>query len=68
MSSVDLNPQPLPPVIDLAALTEAVTASVRRALEERQTSAQTPPVFRSPRIIIGVVFEPQALPEAVSEA
>jgi hypothetical protein len=67
MPSPELNPQPLPPKIDLAELTEAVTVSVRRALEERQTSAQTPPVFRNPRIIIGIVYEP-ALPEAVREA
>ena len=35
MSNAELNPQPLPPRMDLAELTEAVTASVRRALEER---------------------------------
>jgi hypothetical protein len=58
----ELNPQPLPPkVVDLGQLTEAVTASVRSALEDRPATANTPQVFRSPRIIIGVIIEPQAL-------
>lgn len=59
MSNAELNPQPLPPRIDLAELTETVTASVRRALEEREVSARTPRVFSNPRIIVGVILEPQ---------
>jgi hypothetical protein len=56
-----LNPQPIPPgKIDLGTLTEAVTASVRNALEQRAATAATPEVFRRPRIIIGVIVEPQA--------
>lgn len=60
----DLNPQPLPPRVDLGQLTEAVTASVRSALEDRAATAATPEVFRNPRIIIGIIFEPQALARA----
>jgi hypothetical protein len=63
----DLNPQPLPPRVDLGQLTEAVTASVRTALEARVPTATTPAVFRNPRIIIGIIIEPPAL-EAVLEA
>jgi hypothetical protein len=54
----ELNPQPLPPKIDLADLTEAVTASVRRALEARAATPTTPASFRNPRIIIGLILEP----------
>jgi hypothetical protein len=62
MSDTELNPQPLPPrKVDLGNLTEAVTASVRNALEERAATAGTPQVFRNPRIIIGIIIEPQAL-------
>jgi hypothetical protein len=62
MSETQLNPQPLPPgKVDLGNLTEAVTASVRNALEERTATANTPQVFRNPRIIIGIIIEPQAL-------
>jgi hypothetical protein len=59
MSEAQLNPQPLPPV-DLGKLTEAVTVSVRNALEERAATANTPQVFRNPRIIIGIIIEPPA--------
>jgi len=47
--------------IDLGELTEAVTRSVRRALEARPVVAATPGVFRNPRIIIGVIFDPVEL-------
>jgi hypothetical protein len=57
----ELNPQPIPPKVDLGQLTEAVTASVRSALEERPVTSSTPPVFRNPRVIIGIIIEPQAL-------
>jgi hypothetical protein len=57
----ELNPQPLPPRVDLGQLTEAVTASVRSALEERPATPSTPQVFRNPRVIIGIIIEPQAL-------
>lgn len=59
----DINPQPLPPKVDLGQLTEAVTASVRSALEQRKVTDTTPDVFRNPRIIIGIIMEPQALAE-----
>jgi hypothetical protein len=64
MDKLELNPQPEPPgkpKIDLADLTEAVTSSVRRVLEEREISEKTPGVFRNPRIVIGVIFEPADL-------
>lgn len=61
MANAELNPQPLPPRVDLADLTEAVTASVRRAIEERKLSPETPAVFRNPRIIVGVIVEPGVL-------
>lgn len=54
----DLNPQPLPPRVDLGSLTEVVTASVRQALEDRKIVDTTPPVFRNPRILIGIIIEP----------
>jgi hypothetical protein len=63
MSETELNPQPLPPKVDLGQLTETVTASVRKALEERAVTTSTPQVFRNPRIIIGIIMEPQALAE-----
>lgn len=63
MSQADLNPQPLPPRVDLAELTEAVTVSIRRALEEREVGGRTPALFRNPRIVIGVIIEPQTLAE-----
>lgn len=63
-----LNPQPLPPGVDLGRLTEVVTASVRNALEERAATAATPAVFRNPRIIIGIIIEPPALEPAVEKA
>jgi|tagenome__1003787_1003787.scaffolds.fasta_scaffold20722774_1 hypothetical protein len=60
MTQAELNPQPLPPGrVDLGQLTEAVTSSVRNALEERAATANTPQVFRNPRIIIGIIMEPQ---------
>lgn len=63
----ELNPQPLPPVVDLGRLTEAVTASVRNALEERAVTAATPAVFRNPRIVIGIIIEPPVLEPAVEK-
>jgi hypothetical protein len=59
MSEARLNPQPLPPgVVDLGNVTAAVTAAVRNALEDRAATPNTPPVFRNPRIIVGVIVEP----------
>jgi len=55
---------PMPPKVDLGQLTEAVTASVRNALVERPVTPNTPPVFRNPRIIVGIIIEPPALGEA----
>ena len=52
----ELNPQPIPPKVDLGQLTEAVTASVRSALEERPVTSNTPQVFRNPRVIIGILL------------
>jgi hypothetical protein len=65
MSSAELNPPPLPPKVDLADLTEAVTAAVRRALEERAVTPGTPLAFLNSRISIGItvglILEPPAL-------
>jgi hypothetical protein len=64
MSKDALNPQPEPPgkpKIDLSDLTEAVTGAVRRAIEDRQVTEGTPEVFHNPRIIIGIIFEPNYL-------
>jgi len=50
-----------PPRIDVGDLTNAVIASVRQALEQRQApvaSGGSPPVFTNPRIIVGIVLEP----------
>jgi hypothetical protein len=56
-----VNPEPIPPgKIDLGTLTEAVTTSVRNALEQRAATTSTPQVFQKPRIIIGVIVEPHA--------
>ncbi len=62
MATEDISPQPLPTVqrVDLGELTEAVTSSVRKALEERPPTENTPLVFRNPRIIIGIIVEPPA--------
>jgi hypothetical protein len=62
MATEDISPQPLPtiPRVDLGDLTEAVTASVRNALEERPPTENTAQVFRNPRIIIGIIIEPPA--------
>ncbi|WP_323120840.1 hypothetical protein [Burkholderia alba] len=51
------------PKVDLGQLTEAVTASVRNALEERAPTEATARVFRNPRIIIGIIMEPQSVSE-----
>lgn len=55
-----LNPQPLPPgaKVDLGELTEVVTQAVRNALESRPATAHLPPVFRNPRIIVGIIIDP----------
>jgi hypothetical protein len=60
MSEKALNPQAEPPgrnKIDLGDLTETVTLSVRRVLEERQVGTGAS-AFRNPRIIIGIILEP----------
>ncbi len=56
----ELNPQPLPPKIELAALTEAVTAAVLRAIETQTKSFPNNPL-RNPRIICGIIAEPAVL-------
>jgi hypothetical protein len=53
-----INPQPLPPRVDLGELTTAVTQAVRDALESRPATANTPLVFRNPHIIIGIIIDP----------
>ena len=60
MADNQLNPQPLPPgaKVDLGELTEAVTVAVRNALESRPATDNTPPVFRNPHIIIGIIIDP----------
>jgi hypothetical protein len=64
MSETRRNPQPEPPSVSLGSLTEAVTTSVRNALEERAATPNTPQVFRNPRIIIGIIIEPPVLQQA----
>ena len=49
-----------PAKIDLGELTEAVTEAIRKALESRPVTENTPPVFRNPHIIIGVLIDPSA--------
>lgn len=63
MSERQLNPQPLPPgaKVDLGELVQAVTEAVRNALESRPATANTPPVFRHPRLNIGVIIEPDGV-------
>jgi len=63
MAQQDLNPQPLPPGIQLGTLTQEVTRAVQTALEQRVAGEATPAVFRNPRIIIGLILEPQLLQE-----
>jgi hypothetical protein len=46
--------------IDIGDLTAVVTASVQRALAERQAS---PDFIQSQRIIIGIIFEPKSRPQ-----
>jgi hypothetical protein len=60
----DLNPQPLPPRIELSAFAETVSVAVLRALESQNT-ANSP--FRNPRLIWGFILEPQILPQAGEE-
>jgi hypothetical protein len=67
MSETRLNPQPLPPGVDLGNLTQAVTTSVRNALEERAATQSTPQVFRNPRIIVGIIIEPPAQVERLGQ-
>jgi hypothetical protein len=53
----ELNPQPLPPKIELSAFTEAVSASVIRAIESQ--SREFPKnSWRNSRIICGFILEP----------
>ncbi len=49
--------------VDLGQLTEAVTTSVRKALEEKAATENTAQVFRNPRIIVGLIIEPHAVQE-----
>ncbi len=58
MAANELNPQPLPPV-QLGSLTAEVTRAVQAALEHRPAGTATPDVFRNPRLIIGLILEPQ---------
>ncbi len=56
--SNELNPQPLPPrsgSIDIGHLTETVTTAIQRSLSQHQGKT----VFANPRIIIGIIAEPQ---------
>jgi len=58
MSSSELNPQPEPPGrnhVDLGQLTETVTLAVQNALAAHKAS----PVIFNPRIIVGIIAEPQ---------
>ena len=58
MASHALNPQPLPPV-QLGALTTEVTRAVQEALAQKTTGGSE--LFRNPRLIIGLILEPQFL-------
>jgi hypothetical protein len=60
MSQSELNPQPLPPrsgSIDIGHLTETVTTAIQRSLSQHQGKA----VIVNPRIIVGIIAEPQLL-------
>jgi hypothetical protein len=46
--------------IDIGDLTEAVTVAVQRAIATHKLAANNP--FRNPRIICGLIIEPQNLP------
>ncbi|QOK94506.1 hypothetical protein HF908_24435 (plasmid) [Ralstonia pseudosolanacearum] len=61
MATEELNSQPLPPKVDLGLLTEVITTSVRKALEERAATETTTQVFKNPRIIVGFIMEPATL-------
>jgi hypothetical protein len=58
MATNELNPQPLPPV-QLGALTTEVTRAVQAALAHPPTQGSE--LFRNPRLIIGLILEPQFL-------
>lgn len=65
--SNELNPQPLPPVqrgsIDIGHLTETVTTAIQRSLSQHQGKT----VFVNPRIIIGIIAEPQLFQHGAAE-
>jgi hypothetical protein len=53
------NPQPLPPKIEVADLTETVTAAVLRAIKSVSVKGDPQPnPWRNPRIICGIIAEP----------
>lgn len=60
---------PLPPPIALSDLIETATVAVGRAMDARALNPQPlPPSSESPflsqhRIIIGIIFDPQTLPQ-----
>jgi len=63
MAKARLRPRASRSEVNLADLTKTVTDSVRQVLEERPVSSRTPPLFKNPRIIIGLIIEPPVRPE-----
>ena len=60
------NQTPATPSVDLGQLTEAVTASVCKALKDHVATDGTAGTAQGPRIIVGIVLEMQApLPKAI---
>jgi len=55
----ELNPQPLPPKIELSAFTETVSAAIIRAIES-QSRKFPENSWRNSRIICGFILEPPA--------
>jgi hypothetical protein len=60
-SMADLNPQPLPPkTIPFDAFVETTTQAVLRAVQAQSAGSGTATPVRPPRIIIGIIAEPNA--------
>ena len=56
-SITELNPQPLPPgSIDVGHLTETVTRAIQNALAQ---AGEGRSLITNPRIIVGIIAEPQ---------
>jgi hypothetical protein len=53
--------EPQPQSISFEQFTEAVTASVLRAIQSHVVATNSPE-WRNPRIVIGIIFEPKIEP------